>query len=307
MVDPANDPLNPEFLRKLEYLRVIARKVHTGRFSALQRSRKLGRGIDFADHRPYTPGDDFKDIDWNLYGRMDRFMVRLAEEETELNLHLLVDCSLSMAAPFARTPRGELDPLVRKSIYARKVATALAYVALAHLDRVHVYPFGEGLLRPFSPSRHKAQAVQVYRWLEQAEGGGATDLESALKGFAGVSRAKGIVLVISDFLAPGGWKRGLDLLRHARYEVGLLQISTPEEAEVPARGEVVLEDRETGALRRVRVTERIAADYKRAFLAHGEALQDYARSHNLFYAHGRSDQPFEQMILRTMRAERLLA
>ena len=92
-----DDPLNPDFLRKLEYLRVLARKVHTGRFSALQRSRKLGRGIDFADHRPYTPGDDFKDIDWNLYGRLDRFMVRLAEEETELNLYLLVDCSKSMS------------------------------------------------------------------------------------------------------------------------------------------------------------------------------------------------------------------
>lgn len=305
-VDPANDPLNPEFLRKLEYLRVVARKVHTGRFSALQRSKKLGRGIDFADHRPYAPGDDFKDIDWNLYGRLDRFMVRLAEEETELNLHLLVDCSLSMAAPFARDPRGGMDPLVRKSIYARKVATALAYVALAHLDRVHVYPFGAGLLRPFSPNRHKAQAVQVYRWLEAAEGG-ATDLETACKGFAGVARSKGIVLVISDFLAPTGWARGLDLLRNARFEVGILQISTPEEAEVPSRGEVVLEDRETGALRRVRVTERIAAAYRKAFLAHGQALQDYARSHNLFYAHGRSDQPFEQMILRTMRAERLLA
>ncbi len=306
-VDPANDPLNPEFLRKLEYLQVIARKVHTGRFSALQRSKKLGRGIDFADHRPYTPGDDFKDIDWNLYGRLDRFMVRLAEEETELNLHLLVDCSLSMAAPFARGPGGALDPAVRKAVYARKVATALAYVALAHLDRVHVYPFGAGLLRPFSPTRHKAQAVQVYRWLEQANAVGDTDLEAACKGFAGVVRAKGIVLVVSDFLAPGGWKRGLDLLRHARFEVGILQISTPEEAEVPSRGEVVLEDRETGQLRRIRVTERIAADYHAAFIAHGQALQDYARAHNLFYAHGRSDQPFEQMVLRTMRAERFLA
>ena len=306
-VDPANDPLNPEFLRKLEYLRVVARTVHTGRFSALQRSRKLGRGIDFADHRPYTPGDDFKDIDWTLYGRLDRLMVRLSEEDTELNIHLLVDCSLSMAAPFARDAHGALDPQARKSVYARKVATALAYVALAHLDRVHVYPFGEGLLRPFSPTRHKAQAVQVYRWLEQAEATGATDLEAALKGFAGVARAKGIALVISDFLAPGGWTRGLDVLRHARFEVGILQISAPEEAEVPARGELVLEDRETAALRRVRVTERIAADYRRAFIAHGEALQAYARSHNLFYAHGRSDQPFEQMILRTMRAERLLA
>ncbi|MCO4773754.1 MAG: DUF58 domain-containing protein [Deltaproteobacteria bacterium] len=288
-----DDPLNPEFLRKLEYLRVVARKVHTGRFSALQRSRKLGRGIDFADHRPYTPGDDFKDIDWNLYGRLDRFMVRLAEEETELNLYLLVDCSKSMSA--------------QKATFVRQVATALSYVALAHLDRVHIYPFGDGLLRPFSPNRHKAQAVQVYRWLEAADPSGATDIEASCKAFASVVRGRGIVLVLSDFLAPGGWQRGLDLLRHGRFEVGIMQVSDPDEAEAPAKGEVLLADRETGAVRRLRITEGIAAAYRKAFLAHGQRLQDYGRSHNLFYAHGRTDHPFEEMVLHTMRSERLLA
>ena len=89
--------LSPEFRKKLEYLRVVARSLQTGRFAALQRSKKLGRGIEFCDHRPYSPGDEFKDIDWNLYGRLDRFMVRLAREETELNLHLVVDCSASMS------------------------------------------------------------------------------------------------------------------------------------------------------------------------------------------------------------------
>jgi len=288
-----DDPLNPDFLRKLEYLRVVARKVHTGRFSALQRSRKLGRGIDFADHRPYTPGDDFKDIDWNLYGRLDRFMVRLAEEETELNLYLLVDCSKSMSAG--------------KALYVRQVATALAYVALAHLDRVHIYPFGDGLLRPFSPTRHKAQAVQVFRWLEAADPVGATNIESACSAFAGVVRGKGIAIVLSDFLAPGGWQRGLDLLRHGRFEVGILQVSDPDEADAPAKGEVLLADRETGSVRRLRITDRMASDYRKAFLAHGQALQDYARAHNLFYAHGRTDHPFEEMVLHTMRGERLLA
>jgi uncharacterized protein (DUF58 family) len=285
--------VNPDFLRKLEFLRVVARRVHTGRFSALTRSKKLGRGIDFADHRPYTPGDDFKDIDWNLYGRMDKLMVRLAEEETELNLHLLVDCSASMGPA--------------KSRYTREIATALAYIALAHLDRVHVWPFGGGLQPPLSPPRHKAQAIKILRYLEEIEPLEETDFEATVRAFAGVSRTKGLALVISDFLAPSGWVRALDLLRHARYEVGILQISSPEEAEAPERGEVILKDRETGRTMRIRVTEGIAKAYKHAFLEHGEALQRYARGHNLFYAHGRCDQPFEEMVLRTMRAERLLA
>ena len=95
MSDRFDASLNPDFLRKLEYLRVVSRKVHTGRFSALQRSRKLGRGIDFADHRPYTPGDDFKDIDWNLYGRLlneARLAVTKAYPEHSSAARLVLRC-----------------------------------------------------------------------------------------------------------------------------------------------------------------------------------------------------------------------
>lgn len=296
--------LGPDLLRKLEFLRVVSRRLHTGRFAALTRSRKLGRGIDFADHRPYAPGDDFKDIDWNLYGRMDRFMVRLAEEETELNLHLLVDCSASMQAPFGGVD-GSTEG-IPKAEYARRVSTALAYIALAHLDRVHVWPFGGALMKPLSPPRHKAQAIKIHRYLGKVDADAGTDLEAAARALVGVTRTRGIVLVLSDFLAPGGWQAGLDVLRHARFEVGLCQISAPEDADVPARGTVVLQDPETGKAMRVRVTDAIAKKYRRAFAAHGEALQSYARSHNLFYAHGRSDTPFEEMVMHTMRAERLL-
>jgi uncharacterized protein (DUF58 family) len=303
------DGLGPEFLKKLEYLRLVARRVHTGRFSALQRSRKLGRGIDFADHRAYTPGDDFKDIDWTLYGRMDRLMVRLAEEETELNLHLLVDVSRSMAGPFGERPEpgdGDGRGGISKSEYVRRSASALAYVALAHLDRVHVWPFGAGLQAPLSPPRHKAQAVQVYRFLVDSEQDGPTDLLGSVKSFCSVARGRGIALLLSDFLSPSGWQGALDLLRHARFEAGIVQVSGPDEHEVPARGELLLRDAESGRVRRVRVTERIAQAYRAAFLAHGQALQDYARAHDLFFAHARSDQPFEELVLQTMRAGRLL-
>ena len=293
MTEASQTPLPAELLRKLEYLRVVTRRMHAGRFSALNRSRKLGRGIDFADHRPYAPGDDFKDIDWNLYGRLDRFMVRLAEEETELNLHLLVDCSRSMGP--------------HKAEYARRVAAALSYIALAHLDRVHVWPFGEKLMKPLKPPRNKTQAIQVHRYLSSVDGGSATDMEGTMRAFAGISRARGIALVISDFLAPDGWQSAIDVLRSARFEPALLQVSNPDEADIATRGEVLLDDRETGRTIRVRVTEKVASAYRAAFLAHGRALNDYARSHNMFFAHGRSDQPFEEMVLRTMRSERLLA
>lgn len=290
-----DDPLSPEFLRKLEYLRVVARHQHAGRFAALTRSRKLGSGIDFADHRPYTPGDDFKDIDWNLFGRLDRFMIRLAEEDTELNLYLLVDVSASMAFG---------DPT--KSEFACRVAAALSYVGLAHLDRVHLFPFGDNLLPPLHPPRNKAHAINVYRYLSSQRGAGSSDLSRSVMGFAGVARTRGVVCVLSDFLMESGWREALDILRAARFEVAVVHLSTPDESAPDLRGELLLRDAETGRHVRVRVTPALLKRYRQAFLEHGKELSSYCRRYNLFYAHARTDTPFEELVLKTFRAGRLL-
>lgn len=116
--------LPAELLAKLELLRVATRRAHPGRYAARTRSKKLGVGVDFADHRPYTPGDDLKHVDWTLYGRSGQLMVRLAEEETELNVHLLVDRSASMGLTVGAA-RGD-----DKRAVAQRVAVAIAYVAL---------------------------------------------------------------------------------------------------------------------------------------------------------------------------------
>ncbi len=291
--------LSPEFRKKLEYLRVVARSLQTGRFAALQRSKKLGRGIEFCDHRPYSPGDEFKDIDWNLYGRLDRFMVRLAREETELNLHLVVDCSASMS-------EGEEDG-PSKATFASQVATALAYVALANLDRIHIHPFDDRLHPPLRPPRHKAQAVQVQRYLAQRQGASATSMLEAMRTFASTERSRGIAVVLSDFLAPEGWRPSLDLLRNARFDLGLIQVTAPGEHHVERSGEVLLQDCETGRKRRVRLTEKLSRAYREAFRAHSAALEAYARAHGAFYVQARTDQPFEELVLRTLRSERFLA
>jgi len=291
--------LSPDFLRKLEYLRVVSRRLHTGRFAALQRSRKLGSGIDFADHRGYSPGDDFKDIDWNLYGRLDRFMIRLAEEETELNLYLLVDGSASMRFG---TPS--------KAAFGAQVSSALAYVALAHLDRVHLFPFGAGLLPPLHPPRNKAQVVNVMRHLLASRADLEGDLAPVARAFAGVARSRGVAVVVSDFQKP--WRTGIDVLRHRRFDVALVHLYCREEdpkeiGRAVRRGdEVLIRGAEGGRPLRVRLRERDLRRYEEVFAAHGEDLSSYARSHNLFYAHARSDQPFEELVLETFRTGRLL-
>ena len=292
---PDDSPLSPEFLRKLEYLRVVSRHQHTGRFAALTRSKKLGSGIDFADHRPYTPGDDFKDIDWNLFGRLDRFMIRLAEEDTELNLYLLVDVSPSME--FGGPTKAEFSCMV---------ASALAYVGLAHLDRVHIYPFADNLLPPLHPPRNKAHVINVYRYLTELKGLGESDLKRAAMGFAGVARTRGVVVVLSDFLMNDGWRDAVDMLRAARFDLALVHVSSPEEITPDLRGEWLLKDAESGRNLRVRLTPALVKKYRQAFMQHGKDLAGYCRRFNLFYAHARTDSPFEELVLKTMRTGRLL-
>ena len=291
-------PFPRDFLRRLQVLRLVSRRLHTGRFAALTRSRKIGTGIDFADHRPYSPGDDFKNIDWTLYGRLDQLMIRLAEEETELNIYLLVDASPSMRF-------GEPS----KADHAQKVACALAYIGLSHLDRVHLFPFGSDLLRPLTPPRNAAQVVQVWKHLQKAEGVGESSLARAAKAFVSVARTRGIVLVLSDFLMDD-WRAGLDILRSARFEVGMVQVTAPQEVSAPegaVRREVQLTDAETGQRRRVRLTPALARRYREMVAMHGEELAAYGRQYRVFHAYAPTDQPFEELILRTFRSQRLLA
>lgn len=135
------------FLKTLEHLHMVSRKVFSGNLRAERRTRKVGSGIEFADHRTYARGDDFRYIDWNLYGRLDKLLLRLFEEEEDLYIYLLIDVSDSMAIG---------NPLP-KLHYAMQVGAALAYVGLANLDRVALIPFAGRLidrLREASPKLH---------------------------------------------------------------------------------------------------------------------------------------------------------
>ena len=151
-----------QFLKKLEYLYVVANKVFVGRIRAERRSRKIGSGVEFADHRNYAAGDDLRYLDWSVYGRLDKLLLRLFEEEEDLHIYLLVDASASMRA------NGKLD-------YAERICAALAYVGLAKLDRVSIVPFGGGAraVERLPPSRGKAQIFKVFQFLSALEPIGA--------------------------------------------------------------------------------------------------------------------------------------
>src|SRR5438045_8114015 len=121
-----------DFLKKLEYLHVVSKRAFAGQNRADRLTPKRGRGLEFADHRQYAPGDDFRHIDWKAYKRLNRLLLRLFDEEQDLPIYLLLDTSRSMAQP-------------EKFDQARRVTAALCYIGLSHLDRVTMTPFGASL------------------------------------------------------------------------------------------------------------------------------------------------------------------
>jgi uncharacterized protein (DUF58 family) len=176
-------------LKKLEYLHVVSRREFAGQNRADRRTPKRGRGIEFADHRPYSAGDDYRLIDWKAYKRLNRLLIRLFDEEQDLPIYLMIDVSASMTEP-------------AKFDLARRVAAALCYVGLVHLDRLTLVTFGDGLARESSPGRGKGRIFRVFDWLEALEPAGPTDLRAARRPSS--RRDRSVAVTISDLIPCEG-------------------------------------------------------------------------------------------------------
>src|SRR3982751_5203730 len=144
-----------DFLKKLEYLSIVSRRVFRGSLLAQRRTLQFGSGIEFADHREYTAGDDLRYLDWNLYARLGDLLLKRFQEEEDLHVYFLLDCSRSMA--FGDPPKFD---------FARQVAAALAYIALADLDRVAVTAFADDIQADLPLTRGKGRILSLLKFLE---------------------------------------------------------------------------------------------------------------------------------------------
>jgi uncharacterized protein (DUF58 family) len=305
-----------DFLRKLEYLHVVSKRALAGQNRADRLSPKRGRGLEFADHRPYAAGDDYRHIDWKAYQRLNRLLLRLFDEERDLSIYLLIDVSRSMVEP-------------AKFDMARRIAAALCYVGLAHLDRLTIIPFGNDLGHESSPGRGKGRIFRVFEALEQLEASGPTDLRAACKAFASRPRQLGLVVIISDFLEPGpadgdpaevrakaatpakpeatGPQAGLKILRTLGHDVFAVHVTSERDRDPGVFGTIRFVDVETGAMREIEVTPRLAAAYVKAAGQHAEALEHFCGRYDIGYVRADAERPFEDVILRTFRQGRFLA
>jgi uncharacterized protein (DUF58 family) len=283
-----------DFLKKLEYLHVVSKRAFAGQNRADRLTPKRGRGLEFADHRPYAAGDDFRHIDWKAYKRLNRLLLRLFDEERDLPIYLMIDVSRSMAEP-------------AKFDMARRIAAALCYIGLAHLDRLTILPFGRGLGHESSPGRGKGRIFRVFELLEALEAGGPTDLRESFKEFAGRPRQMGLTVIISDFLDPGGFEAGLKILRTIGHDVFVVHIASSRDRDPGAFGELRFVDVETGELREVDVTPRLTSAYLRAWEAHAADLNQFCGRYDIGYVRADAERPFEEIILKAFRQGRFLA
>lgn len=281
-----------EFLKKLEYLYLVSKKLFAGHIRAERRTRKVGSGIEFADHRGYTTGDDFRYIDWNIYGRMDKLLLRLFEEEEDLSIYMLLDASTSMRI-------GDAQP---KLHYAMKLVAALCYIGLANLDRVSIVPFSDGLHGRLPPARGKGRIFKVFDFLTGVEAGGVTHLGASLTRFVQENKRRGMVVVVSDFYDPEGFEAGLNTLRYHKFEPFVIQLYDPKEANPPLAGDLTLVDCETGEPKEVTISAALLERYKREHERYCEELSTFCTARSIPFFRTHTGVPFDELVLRIFRA-----
>jgi uncharacterized protein (DUF58 family) len=286
--------LSNEFLHRLDTLRLAANQPARGHLRGLHRSNRRGTGMEFADYRAYSEGDDLKNVDWPTYLRLDRLIVKLFVEEADLPIYLFLDASASMGV-------GEPS----KFDYGRKVAAALAHLGFINMDRVSVAAISDGALREMSGLRGKDQSWPVFKFLEQIEARGKTSLETALKRYFGVPKAKGLSVLISDFL-DADFESALRVLRNVHQEVLALHVVSPQELEPALTEELLLVDAEDGTSVEHQITPAALDAYKRAFAEHCDAIKSFCDRNAWVYVRAATDGNIEDLVLRALRKEGLL-
>lgn len=278
-----------DFLARLEYLSLVSRRVFQGSLFAQQRSRELGAGLEFADHNAYAAGDDLRYLDWNVYARSDHMLLKRFQEEQDLHVYVLIDCSQSMATG------GKFD-------HARRMAAALAYIALADLDRASVTAFAGDVTNTFALTRGKSRILAVMQFLESLEiSRGKTDMARSFGSFVRNTHRRGPVIIISDLYDPAGFERGIDLLRYHRFEPHIVRLFDPAEASPTLLGDMELIDTETGTQRQVTVTEQHLARYRKVYEAFVASLRRYCKRYEVGCTDAPTDVAFDTLILAMMR------
>jgi uncharacterized protein (DUF58 family) len=228
--------LDPALLARISDLALLARTVVDGFMHGLHRSSRMGLSLDFAEHRPYQPGDDIRRIDWRAFGRTDRHYVKEYEADTNAGVVFALDASASM--DFGTGP-------LTKFHYGRALVASLAWLSQRQGDRVGLVTFADDLQEVIPPSTRHLQLV--LHTLGRARAAGVGRLPHSLERAARVTSRAGIVVVVSDcYEEPAAVGRAIDALRARGHEVILFHLVDPGERDLPWNTPATFQDAESG-------------------------------------------------------------
>ncbi len=294
-INPVSALITPELLRRLEQFQLLAARRAKSSAKGERRSKAKGQSVEFADHRTYTPGDDFRYLDWNLFGRLDRLFLKLYEEERELPVTIFLDASESMTFG-----------TVRKFDFARQIAAAVGYVALCGFDRISVLAFPDnpqeaavrGALRAI---RGRRSSLQFFQNLTRVSAQGTATLNEALRRGALEARHAGVAVVLSDFLDPAGYDQGLSALVARGFQVSAVQILAPEEINPSAFGDLRLVDSESGWTEEVTFGRYRLPAYQKTVQNFCQRLREFCQKRGINFFVTASDASLEQLLLKQLR------
>jgi uncharacterized protein (DUF58 family) len=312
--------LDPTFLRKLELLRIQARKAFPGQMRGERRSTRRGASVEFADFRKYEAGDDFRHVDWSIYARLERLMLRQFVEEEDVRIDILLDQSRSM----------HFGEPMTKFDFARRAAAALAFLAVSSLDQVGVATFDTAIRLQKRASRGRGHLLAVLNFLEslstidknspkesplqeqdntdrkrESPVSQRTSLSAVLKHYQKTTLRSGIVFVISDFLDEDDFRTPLKLLAQRKFDVNLIQVLADEEVNPKIAGDLLIVDAESGDEREITANDRAVAAYKKILTQYTSSLETFCKSNGLGYSFLQTSESFEDLLLKNLIESRM--
>ncbi|HVA91605.1 MAG TPA: DUF58 domain-containing protein [Chloroflexota bacterium] len=283
--------LDGPFLKRLEHLTLTVGRHGTNGFAGEHPSPRKASSVEFADYRDYRPGDDFRLIDWNVYARLGELTLRLTEATESTTLHLLLDCSGSMAWG-----------IPSKFRLMQRLAAALGCVALARYDNVAVGVLRDAKAQILPRLRGKNDTGRLLSVIDDLRPSGTVDLAAAAASYCGAPR-KGVAVLISDLLAPTGTRETVAALRRAGLTPTVLQVLAREESAPTLEGPFDLVDCETGAVLTTAINGEALRAYGERFDSWTREMEAACASQRASFIRVFTDQPIDELLFGVLRGQ----
>lgn len=270
----------PEILSRISRLELRARRVVEGFLSGMHKSPYKGFSVEFADYRPYVPGDDMRHLDWRAYAKTDRLVLKQYEVETNLRTHVLLDCSGSMAYPeHSGTDR------MTKWEYASTVAACLGFLLLNQQDGVGLALFDHAIRRQMPVSTTRAALTEFIGIIEDTAPADATDVKVLFTQLAEQIPRRGLVVLISDLLADfNDIVKGLQRFRFGQHDVIVVHVLDHDELEFPFTDQTLFEGMEVAGVEVLTDPQSLRQGYLDAVRSFVTSVRSACLNHGIDYA-----------------------